>query len=164
MRHIAAEAGVTQPLLSHHFGSRAKLVEALVDHVIQEYENVRKVKLASVVEMGDAESLIEFLFGGDFNEISATDKGLFLELQAAAVRDESTQAVLSSVYHQFESDITDILSKLHPNSSSSKCEAVAHALVCMAEGFDMFQAANLRQMTEIDIRDCARAMLLSLVK
>ena len=40
LRRVAAEAGVTQPLLSHHFGSRAGLVDALVRYVLDEYDEL----------------------------------------------------------------------------------------------------------------------------
>ncbi|MEM9860051.1 MAG: helix-turn-helix domain-containing protein [Myxococcota bacterium] len=37
LRTIAARAGVTQPLINHYFGSKAQLVEAVIDGLLDDY-------------------------------------------------------------------------------------------------------------------------------
>jgi AcrR family transcriptional regulator len=89
MRLVAAEAGVSQPLLAHHFGSRAGLVEALVRHVVDEYDEALALALERLSQEGGAEVLLQYLFGGPYSEASERDDGLFSELATAATRDRS---------------------------------------------------------------------------
>ena len=162
MRRVAEEAGVSQPLLMHHFGSRAGLVEALVQHVLAEYDGTLARSLVSVAEGDDSEALLEYLYGGRFTEIAERADGLFPELHAAAARDETTRDLLRDLYARFQRGLAGTLRKTFPEASPAECRRVAYGLVCLAESNELLRELGLPGRRSRDAVELGRALLDSL--
>ncbi len=161
MRRIAAEAGVSQPLLVHHFGSRAGLVEALVAHVLARYDAALDDAIETLAG-GDEEVLLDLLLGGGFTAMVERDDGLFPALHDAASRDEHTRAILVDVYRGFRDDLATQLARLHPQASADECRRVAYGLVCLVEGNELMRELRLPDRRAGDAVALGRSMLRSL--
>ena len=164
LRCVAAEAGVTQPLLSHHFGSRAGLVEALVHYVLSQYDEDMERDLASVSEQDDAEALLDYLFGGRFTEFSERDDVLFFELYSAAARDGAIRGQIGELYARSQRWITNYLRKIYPEVSSAECRRVSYALMCLAESNETFRALEVPGRRSRDVIASGRALIDSLLR
>ncbi|MEM7340594.1 MAG: TetR/AcrR family transcriptional regulator [Actinomycetota bacterium] len=161
MRRIAARAGVSQPLLLHHFGSRAGLVEALVLHVLARYDAALEGALGALAD-GDEGVLLDVLFGGRFTDMVSRDDGIFPALQDAATRDEQTRAVLVDVYVRFRGELAAHLADLYPTSSSGDCDRVAYGLMCLAESNELMRELGLPGRRPDDAVEIGRSMLRAL--
>lgn len=143
MRRVAAEAGVSQPLLAHHFGSRAGLVDALIRRVVDEHAEAMARGLEGMNKDDDSEALLEYLFGGRFSEFAERDDAVFAELSAEAVRNPEIRTLLAVVYARFQRDLTSHLRKAHPEASAAECRRVAFGLLCLIESNEFFRTICL---------------------
>jgi AcrR family transcriptional regulator len=162
MRLVAAEAGVSQPLLSHHFGSRAGLVEALVRHVVDEYDEALALALERLSQEGGAEVLLEYLFGGAYSEISERDDVLYAELDAAATRDPAIRTQLAKAYARYQGIVASHLRKTCPEASATERRCVAYGLICLAEMNERLRAIDLPGRRSRDALKSARVLIDSL--
>lgn len=162
MRLVAAEAGVSQPLLAHHFGSRAGLVQALVRHVVDEYDDALALALERLSQEGGAEVLLEYLFGGPYSEVSKRDDMLFTELDAAAMRDPAIRTQLAKAYARYQHILASHLRKTCPKAKATECRRVAYGLMCLAEMNELFRAYDLPGRRSRDALESGRVLIDSL--
>ena len=164
LRCVAREAGVTQPLLSHHFGSRAGLIEALVHYVLSEYDEALERGLESVSEQDDAEVLLTYLFGGRFSKFTERDDVLFFELYAAASRDVAIRTQIGELYARSQRSVTNYLRKIYPDASATECRSVSYGLMCLAESNESFRTFELPGRRSRDAIASGRALIDSLLR
>ena len=162
MRLVAAEAGVSQPLLTHHFGSRAGLIEALVQQVVDEYDAALTLALEKLNEEGGAEVLLEYLFAGPYSEVSERDDVLFQELVTAATRDLTTRTQLGKAYARYQRILASHLRKSYPEASATECRRVAYGLMCLAEMNESLRAIDLPGRRSRDALESGRTLIDSL--
>ena len=163
MRCVAAEAGVTQPLLSHHFGSRAGLVDALVRYVLDEYDELLARGLEGVGEQDDAEVLLDYLFGGRYSMFVERDDVLFLELYAAASRDVAIRTQLGESYARSQRSVAGYLRKIYSEASATECRRVAYGLMSLVESNELFRALDLPGRHSRDALAGGRVLINSLL-
>jgi AcrR family transcriptional regulator len=163
-RLVANEAGVSQSLLTHHFGSRAGLVKALVRHVVHEYEEALAQGLERVSREDDAEVLLEYLFGRKYSEFSQRDDMMFPDLEAAATRDIEIRTQLGEVYVSYRRILVNFLRKTHPDASVTECRRVAYGLMCLSESNQTFRMIDLPGRHSRDAFVCGRALIGTLTK
>ena len=161
-RRVASEAGISQSLLTHHFGSRAELVKALVRHVVDEYEEALAEGLEKMSRGKDAEVLLEYLFGRSYSKFSERDDAMFPELEAAATRDVGIRTQLGDVYASYRRILVRFLRKTHPEASATECRRVAYGLMCLSESNQTFRTIDLPGRQSRDALACARALIGSL--
>jgi AcrR family transcriptional regulator len=164
LRCVAAEAGVTQPLISHHFGSRAGLIEAMVDYVLSQYDEALEQGLAGVSEQDDAEVLLTYLFGGRLSKFTERDDVLFFELYAAASRDVAIRTQIGELYARSQRSVTNYLRKIYPNASATECRSVSYGLMCLAESNESFRALELPSRRSRDAIASGRTLIDSLLR
>jgi len=162
MRLVAAEAGVSRPLLAHHFGSRAGLVEALVRQVVDEYDDALALALERLSQEGGAEVLLQYLFGGPYSEAAERDDVLFPEIIAAATRDRAIRTQLGKSYLRFQRIPVNHLRKAHPESSATQCRRVAYGLMCLTESNELFRGIDLPGRHSRDALEGGRTLIDSL--
>jgi AcrR family transcriptional regulator len=163
-RRVATEAGISQSLLIHHFGSRAGLVKALVRYVVDEYEEALAQGLERASREDDAEVLLEYLFGRNYSEFSKRDDTMFPELEAAATRDVEIRRQLGEVYVSYRRMLVTFLRKTHPKASAAECRRVAYGLMCLSEANQTFRMMNLPGRRLRDALVCSRALIDSLAR
>ncbi len=137
LRRIAAEVGLSQSVLMHHFGSRDGLVQALLDFLVARYDDALEASFEVIASERGVDSLLEFLLGGGFTAVSERDQGLFTELHATAARDENLSGQLKKVYRRLLSRIKGELAKAFPSADPKRVREVGYALMCLAEGDDL---------------------------
>jgi len=162
MRLVAAEAGVSQPLLAHHFGSRAGLVEALVRHVVDEADEALALALERLSHEGGAEVLLEYLFGGPYSKASERDDGLFFEFVTAATRDKVIRAQLGKAYARYQRILASHLRKTFPEATATECRRVAYGLMGLAEMNEHLRAVELPGRRARDALESGRVLISSL--
>ena len=162
MRLVAAEAGVSQPLLAHHFGSRAGLIEALVRHVVDQYDEALALALERLSQEGGAKVLLEYLFGGPYSEANDRDDGLFSELVTAATRDKVMRTQIGKAYARYQRILASHLRKTYPEASATECRRVAYGLMCLAESNEHLRAIDLPGRRPRDALESGRALMDSL--
>ncbi len=160
MRRVAAEAGVSQPLLLHHFGSRSGLIEAVVRYAMSQFDEI----LSLQVEHADYDigELLENLFGDRLAEVAARHDTLFLDLQAAAARDESIREIVAGVYARFQRDLAGTLRKVYPDATAAEARRVSYGLLALCESHQMFREIQLPGRRDRDAIEMARALVATL--
>jgi AcrR family transcriptional regulator len=128
LERIAAEAGLSRPLIRHHLGNRSDMVDALALHVIQSYDRMLQDTRAAIAAWPGAEQLIALLF----DEAHTTDPRLNLTFQAL------THAIGSYPQHRDELvrvmqefyDLTAAsLQQARPEAGPEACRVVGQAII-----------------------------------
>lgn len=159
MHRIAAEAGVSQPLLMHHFGSRDGLLKALIELAVNQYRAGFEKSLEDT--SSDPEVLLRFLFGGEIVKAMGETDVVFPELYAQAGRDPGLRKTLRELFRGFIEDIVDVLRALFPRANQADIQCVAYGLVALREGDDMISKLTSGKPS-INAMDCGRALMATL--
>jgi AcrR family transcriptional regulator len=162
MRLVAAEAGISQPLIAHHFGSRAGFVEALVRYVVDQADQDLALALEKLSQEGGAEVLLQYLYGGAYSKVSERDDGLFLEFVTAATRDEGIREQVGKAYARYQGILASHLRKTYPKATAAEIRRVSYALMCLAEMNEHLRALELPGRSARDALEAGRALLASL--
>jgi TetR/AcrR family transcriptional repressor of bet genes len=138
MRVVAAEAGVSQPLLAHHFGSRAGLVKALVRHVVDGYLAEDRKLEARVRPDADVGELLDYMVSPAF-ALPHYDR-LLDEVAGAAHRDPEVKREIQRLYRALEDSVVSLLSKALPEVAPERVREAAYTLHPLIEGVHLLQA------------------------
>ena len=131
LSRVAATAGVKTSLISHYFGNRAGLMEALCDRLVARYQALFSAVLTDPRGSSSIEVGIGLLFSDSFRdqELSVISR----ELVAASLHDPVVKRCLHRAYGIFEDGVYRVLTAQFPRSSGRDRRAVAVGLLCLAD-------------------------------
>lgn len=134
VEEVAAEAGVATSLIYHHFGDRAALLRAALEHVGQRAdvytrtdpdENGRSALIASALaEVQDIDQIRE-------------NSAAWNEFRDAAVFDETLRPVLFRYTQEWINDVADLVRTGKEDGSIPEhidAESVGHRITALTEG------------------------------
>ena len=141
MRVVAAEAGVSQPLVAHHFGSRAGLVKALVRNVVDGYLAEDAKVEAKFGPDADAGDLVDFMLSPSF-ALPHYDR-LLDEVVVLSHRDAEVRTELRRLYRALENSVIALLATALPEVPIKRVRETAHILHPLIEGVHLLQANGI---------------------
>lgn len=149
MDAVAAEAGVTKPVLYQHFPSKRELFHHLLSEVA---DRMRSAVVEAVAEATTPHQQVQFGFRAYFTFV-ATHPDQFRLLFGEGVRSDDT---FSGEVHQVEREIAAVIAELITidGASATARLALAHGLVGLAEATGRHWAldaehVDLHTMTEL---------------
>lgn len=128
MASIAAEAGISKPILYRHFGDKSGLYQALADrHIRRLIDDVR----AEFLRPGDIRERTRATIDVYLSSISA-NLGLYRFLMhRASAEDQATHSAVSTVIRELGREIGDVLSAEVTHSDETRAHIWGHAVVGM---------------------------------
>ncbi|GAA3921402.1 TetR/AcrR family transcriptional regulator [Litoribacillus peritrichatus] len=129
-RKIAQEADMNQPMIHHYFAGSEEMLDALLNRVMQRYQEALDDFVASH-EQPNLESLIEFVCSEKFHRISRQNE-VFFALIGQGGHQDSVFQKMSDVYHEFHNTIVGMLRQ----GGLNEPDRVGYMLMCFIIGHD----------------------------
>jgi AcrR family transcriptional regulator len=128
MASIAAEAGISKPILYRHFGDKSGLYQALADrHIRRLIDDVR----AEFLRPGDIRERTRATIDIYLSSISA-NLGLYRFLMhRASAEDQATHSAVSTVIREVSREIADVMSAERRFTDQTRAYIWGHAVVGM---------------------------------
>ncbi|WP_425045076.1 TetR/AcrR family transcriptional regulator [Primorskyibacter sp. S87] len=130
LTQIAAEAGLSRPLIRHHLGNREDMIAALQDFVLDKFDKDTELLIAALPETGAATALVDYLFS-DTAESSPDMVLAFAALTARAAEDADLRAACRKSALNFEAEIAKALRKSFPKAEPHAVDTAAHGIVAL---------------------------------
>lgn len=134
-RRVAEEAGVTGGVLQYHFGDKATLLAAVLEHLCEEQASALREAAAPIVG-GSLRARVEAFVEVAFDLMDGPREVALLEL-LIGLRDESKPAISSSVRRVMMRTYDDLWHQLFHDVSVSEAQLVGaeHLLFSALHGF-----------------------------
>ncbi|MDA7966497.1 TetR/AcrR family transcriptional regulator [Ruegeria sp.] len=130
LTQIAAEAGLTRPLIRHHLGNRDEMIAALQDYVLQSFADQTQALVAALPKDAAGPTLIDLLFSDTTG--SSPDMVLaFAALTARAAEDADLRTACRASLLEFEAAIRGALGQAYPQADDRRVDAAAHGIVAL---------------------------------
>ncbi len=161
LEKIAKRAGVKRTMIRHYFGNREALLASAIKYLTEEYQNDFIELAKKLPERRRLEILMDFLFGGGFNQ-RPKDDAVINALVAASYRNESARIFLRQMYATFEQVCLDEIKTAFPHAPLAHSRQVAYGLMCLAEQNATFLSIGMDVERSVDARHCAQLLLRTL--
>lgn len=129
-RKIAEEAQVNQPMINHYFSGSDGLLEALLNRVVERYQDALKAFVLSSGSLGLGD-VITFICSKEFHKISEQNE-VFFCLIGQGGHNDVTFFKIKQVYQDFLRIIISFLVQAKINDP----EQVGYLIMCLAIGHD----------------------------
>lgn len=127
---VAQRAGVRRTLIGHYFGTRQDLVDALVDRLLERWQDQYEKARA---KSGDPfEFDIDYLFGE--SQADGTESAVLEALLYAARYDEQLRGRLLKAIRSWESAYRELIRERHPEASADRVRRLAYSMLCLSFG------------------------------
>ena len=157
-RKIAEIAGVKQPAIAHYFGSKANLVQALVERVQGCYMSLLEQTLAGTTGEQRLEKVLDWLYGPVFLGPQTKQRPL-AELLAAVRRDDELRQKVVEMYNTFLSACQAELHRAFPGAPEERLRQVAYGVLSMGSGNDLMASVGLAHTNRNLARRCAEQLI-----
>jgi len=158
MGSVAQELGLDRTTLHHYFHSRAELVAAAMEQVINAYQaEVERITATAPDPEERAQRLLDHAFGADFNDPGLSD--VLAEFSVASRDDPKVRAELQRAYRMFEDTALSELEKRYPGAPVPELQRVAYSIVQLSEGSSAFAAMGFGSDRTAAARETAEQLL-----
>lgn len=127
---IAKEAGLTRPLIRHHLGNRDKMISALQDYVLGEFDSAANDLVRALPDSDAATAMVDILF----SESSKSSPDLimvFAALTAKAGEDDALREACRASILRFETQVAEVLERSYPEAPQETRRIAAHGIVAL---------------------------------
>lgn len=128
---VAAQAGVTRPVIRHYFGNRNELLTAALERAVAAYRADLDQALGSLPRAGRFEALLDYLFLGRF--VGNPERERLFRALFAGIDDAALQALLRETYQAFEDACFAALRAHAPTAPATAVRRAAYGIACLAE-------------------------------
>lgn len=158
MGSVAAELGLDRTTLHHYFHSRAELVAAAMERVINAYQQgVERITAPTLAAEERVLRLLDHAFSADFNDPGLSD--VLAEFALASRDDPKARAELQRAYRTFEDTALGELEKRYPGAPERELRRVAYSIVQLSEGSSAFAAMGFGPDRTAAARETAEQLL-----
>lgn len=154
---IAAESGLSRPLIRHHLGNRDEIIAALQAYVLTDFTAQTEALEAALPAADPATALIEILFS-DVGETAPDLVLAFAALTARAAQDPALREACRATVLEFEAAVARALQTEHPSAPAKEVRRAAQGIVAL-----YFNATSLSPLDMPPVwRDDAKTLAQSL--
>jgi AcrR family transcriptional regulator len=131
-RRVAAAAEISLGNLTYHFSNKSDLMQAFIQHLLENYERQVDVALSAAAPMGqELESLVRVLMADTVTEEVVR---LFREIWAMSLQDPMICRAIDDFYDALMEKVVQHLSRSQPNADITKLREVAQLIALLTEG------------------------------
>jgi AcrR family transcriptional regulator len=161
LERVAIKAEVQRTLIRHYFGNRDALLAAALVHITAKYLQDFGAIVESLPNSKSLVGLVDYLFGGAFNQ-RLEDDAVIDALIAASGQSDAARVAVLQMYQTFHETVARLLSQTLPQARTERVGDVAYALMCLAEQHALMRGLGLGVAHEAGVRRAALAMIESL--
>lgn len=162
LEQIASATGFSRGHIRHYVGNKGALVDRVVDAAAEPYRSRLREISAIEDEKKRIESLIDHLYGNDWEP--GEDSTLLTALLLGAQQDERLHARMRGIYREFHRSISAALAKGRGKEHRKACESVAYSLMCLAYGSSVMGELSVARRRAPMAREAARSLIDSLIR
>lgn len=132
LRKVAKKNGISPGNLQHYFPTKEKLVEAMLDKIIQGYlEQFQTIREHSGTPKEQFENVIHHVISDLNNRTTAI---FFPELWSLANHEEEINKLMEKMYSQYRKLLADIISEVNPKLNQTQIDRAALFICSSIEG------------------------------
>lgn len=146
MRTVAVEAGMSTGALQHFYPKRDMLLAAMLEFIVNEYEQGYEQVFSRLPFNGEARLLgaVGYLSG----DIWRTEtREFFFSLWALSCHNEVAAELMHDVYTHHLRRLAGFVGAARPRLSEERCLQIAYQIAAMVEGFMVFTGPGTRRFT-----------------
>ena len=140
---IASRSQMRRSLLRHNVGNREELINQVAEYVSTEFETIWREQRKQYANDKSDKWLLKTLFNSDPDEQYQALIPAFFSLLASAHRYPEVTQRLKRCFNVYVDDITQELTRRHPNSTENDCQQVSLGIVGIFFNWDSFLNLNL---------------------
>jgi AcrR family transcriptional regulator len=143
IRNVAREAGLSMGAVQHFYPTRDKLMVAMLEFVVNEYEAAYDRVFSELPFNGEARLLgvVEYLA---LDITRAETRQFFFALYALGCRNESVAALIEEMYSHHRRHLAALIGAARPSFSEEKCFEIAMHVAALVDGLMIFTAPGTR--------------------
>jgi len=143
IRNVAKEAGLSMGAVQHFYSTRDKLMAAMLEFVVNEYEAAYERVFSELPFNGEARLLgvIEYL-AQDITR--AETRQFFFALWALGCRNKSVAALIEEMYSHHRRNLAGLIGAARPAFAEEKCFEIAMQVAALIDGLMIFTAPGTR--------------------
>ncbi|MBE7384587.1 MAG: TetR/AcrR family transcriptional regulator [Leptolyngbya sp. SIO1E4] len=159
-QHIAQVLGVDRKMISHYFGNREALVDAMTQRIDNGFNSRMNEALANLEQSASIIELVETFY--DQNESNEHTEILWAEITAYATRSEAVRQRLRQSYDKMFWSIGEALKREHPNVPKNQFQTAVHTIATLLERSSMFQWLGVKEVSVKSVKAAIEKVLESL--
>ncbi len=161
LERIAAETGLKRPLIRHHAGNREEIINAVVTHVLAEFEELTKYFAQALPKKNASYAAVDYLFVSQSHSDPA-EMMVFQSIVAAGGRFPTECAALLKWVEDFMLVIAEAIERDFPEVEEEAARTVAHGIVAVYFNMDSLAPLNPPPEWKRYAKNAALLMLRSL--
>jgi AcrR family transcriptional regulator len=143
IRNVAREAGLSMGAVQHFYPTRDKLMAAMLEFVVNEYEAAYERVFSELPFNGEARLLgvIEYLA---LDITRAETRQFFFALWALGCRNEFAAALIEEMYSHHRRNLAGLIGAARPQFGEATCFEIALQVAALIDGLMIFTAPGTR--------------------
>ena len=141
-QHIAQVLGMDRKMISHYFGSREALVEAMTQRIVDAFDSRTNDALANLAPSAGFMELVDAFYGSE-DALERTEI-LWTEIVAYATRSETVRDRLRQSYDKMLWAVGEILKREYPQAPASQLQTVAYTVVILLDRSPTFELIGVK--------------------
>ena len=159
-QHIAQVLGMDRNIISHYFGNREALVDAMTQRIVDSFDSRLNEALANLEQSVSVMELVE-TFYGEKDSIKRTEI-LWTEILAYATRSETVRDRLRQSYDKMFQAVSETVKREYPNVPKKKLQAVVYTVVTLLDRSPTFDWLGVQGFSIESAKAAIATMLTSL--
>ncbi|MEM7739135.1 MAG: TetR/AcrR family transcriptional regulator, partial [Deinococcota bacterium] len=119
-QHIAGVLGMDRNIISHYFGNRDALVDAMTQRIVAAYDARVAGALTNLEPSASVMELVDAFYGQQ--DVTERMEVLWLEILAYATRSETVRVRLKQSYDNMFAAVGEVLKRRYPNASTQQLQ------------------------------------------
>ncbi|MEM9540030.1 MAG: TetR/AcrR family transcriptional regulator [Cyanobacteria bacterium P01_E01_bin.42] len=136
-QHIAGVLGLDRKMISHYFGNREALVDAMTQRIVDGFDSRLNEALANLERSMGVMELVEAFYGSK-DSITRIEI-LWTEILAYATRSETVRDRLRQSYDKMFWHVSEVLKREYPNISKKQLQTAAYIITTLLDRSPAFE-------------------------
>ena len=136
-QHIAQVLGMDRKMISHYFGNREALVEAMTQRIDGDFNSHMNEALVNLEASASVLELVEAFYSQQ--KLTERTEILWAEISAYATRSEAVRDRLRQSYDKMFASIGEALKRDHPNVPKKQLQTAAYIVATLLDRSSMFE-------------------------
>ncbi|NEQ47191.1 MAG: TetR/AcrR family transcriptional regulator [Leptolyngbya sp. SIOISBB] len=123
-QNIAQVLGMDRKIISHYFGNREALVDAMTQRIVDAFDSRMHEALVNLAPSAGFMALVDAFYGAE--EATERTEILWTEIVAYATRSESVRDRLRQSYDKLFEGVGEILKREYPQASENQLQTAVY--------------------------------------
>lgn len=136
-QHIAQVLGMDRKIISHYFGNRDALVDAMTQRIVDNYDSRMNEALANLEHSAGIMELVDTFYGQE-NSIERIEI-LWAEISAYATRSETVRNRLRQIYDKMFWTVGEVVKREYPNVPKKQLQTAVYTITTLLDRSSTFE-------------------------